>query len=210
MEYCDDVNDWLTVGADLTVASILTGHSNAETIGRMRERGVTHVLDLRDDRHDRDVWLRNGLGTANYCHAPIIDFRGHTPPESWYRRVERFVERFWENSYDGDRLYVHCQMGINRGPSASMLALLTVYDDLDPWTAFMMLREARPVAGVVYAEQIGLRHLSEDPTAMAQWVSQLDDYWTPEQIAEARSHREWIDIDYTIETRKLWIPPLTA
>lgn len=196
MEYCDDVGDWLTVGADLTVASILTNQSNAETIGLLRERGVTHVLDLRDFRDDRDVWLRNGLEEANYCHAPIVDSRTYDPPERWYRRVERFTERFWRESYDGDRLYVHCQMGINRGPSASMLALLTVYDDMGPWEAFMMLRSARPVAGVVYAEQIGLRHLARtDPKAMNDWLSQLHGYWTPEQIAEARSHRFWVDYE---------------
>lgn len=190
MDFCNDVNDWLTVGGDLDLAEDFTGQDYAATINQLQSNGVTHVLDLRRGWDDRDVWVAEGLEYNNYCHAPIIDLRGHIPPEEWYTTIESFVRRFWQESYHGDRLYAHCQMGVNRGPSAGMLALLTIDPELHPWAAFHTIRNARSVAGVVYAEAVGVRHLARRGECFEEFSRQMRDFWTPEQVADAQTWRQ--------------------
>lgn len=186
-DYCNRVNDWLVVGADLDMASALTDMPHADVIAELRSQGVTHVLDARSEWQDRDLWVANGLERGNYCHAPIIDSHRHSPDESWYEQIEAFVDRFWAESEHGESIYVHCHMGVNRGPSAAMLALLSVDPLMSPLAAFLTIREARPMAGLVYAEAVGRRHLSNsgDPEddlavyeALQQWQEDMRTYWT--------------------------------
>jgi hypothetical protein len=196
-DYYNDVNDWLTVGGDIDLARDVTGQSYQVTIDELIAHGVTHVLDVRSEWEDREVWLDSGLPASHYRHAPIIDSWHHIPPESWFIAVETFVRRFWLDSVEGDRIYIHCHMGINRAPSASMLALLTVNPELDPWDAFLQIRKARPVAGLVYASAVGIRHILnvegiDDlsgglPESATAYSKAIRDYWTPERQAERRA-----------------------
>lgn len=192
--FYNDVNDWLSVGGDLDLARDVTGQDFQTTIAHLQARGVTHVLDLRSEWSDLSEWTGMGLDDRNYAHIPIVDHWGYTPDEAWFGAVEDFVERFWLESNDGDRLYVHCHMGINRAPSAAMLALLTVDPLLTPMDAFMQIRSARPIAGLVYAEAVGIRHLlnaenitAEDmlasgelPASVRLFSAAMRNYWTPE------------------------------
>jgi hypothetical protein len=192
--YCNDVNEWLTVGGDLDLARDMTGQDFPTTIAELLAHGVTHVLDLRSEWSDGPEWERAGLPAENFCHAPITDSWSHIPSEGWFEAVEDFVQKFWLESSEGDRLYVHCHMGINRSPSAAMLALLTVDPLMHPLDAFLRLREARPVAGLVYAEAVGVRHLlnaegvtaddltaaGELPASVRLFSTALANYWTPE------------------------------
>lgn len=195
MDFYDDVNDWLSVGGDLDLARDLTGRDFAATIAHLRGRGVTHVLDVRKEWNDKSVWVKAGLPEANYAHLPIEDSWRHTPAEAWYQGVTDFANRFWDESVTGDRLYVHCHMGINRAPSAAMLALLAV-EDVHPMQAFLRIREARPIAGLVYAEAVGIWHLlneegiddlsmsDELPESVVTFSQAMSDYWTPELEVE--------------------------
>ena len=201
--FFNSVNDWLLVGGDLDLAHDLTGQDFATTVAQLRGEGVTHVLDLRSEWEDKAEWVQGGLAPENYCHAPIKDSWRHTPAESWHEAVENFVSYFWMNSAEGDRLYVHCHMGINRAPSAAMQALLTI-EGMDPWEAFLAIREARPAAGLVYAEAVGARHIvqrdenydgdvyadiAEDSAtyaALADFVGRMQAYWTPQMIQAVR------------------------
>lgn len=196
--YCNDVNDWLTVGGDLHLAQDLTGNDPEDTVGELFEHGVTHVLDLRIEWDDTDIWTGCGLPTENYLYLPIMDSRQHIPDEKWFESIEDFLQQFWLSHVPGDRLYVHCHMGINRAPSAAMIALLYAYPSMTPWEAFMTIRRARPPAGVVYAKYVGIRHIiltaggwdgdTTDPVykEVTDWIDQLQTYWSPERIAEVR------------------------
>lgn len=201
----DDVNDWLTVGADLDVAYDVTGQDYAEAVAQFFDAGVTHVLDLRIEYDDADVWEWAGLPAENYCYAPVVDMWSHIPDEDWFCTIENFVRGFLTERSGGDRLYVHCHMGVNRGPSGAMLALLTADPSLDPWDAFMTIRRARPMSGVVYAEPIGMRHLLNvegintiEPTGLPEvatrFAEAIQTYWSPSQRARARSLRGWQDL----------------
>lgn len=199
--FYNEVNDWLLTGGDLDLARDLTGQDHPETVTQLRAMGVTHVLDVRSEWEDKATWVAGGLAPENYCHAPIIDNRHHYPSEEWFRAVEDFVLEFWLNSSPGDRLFAHCHMGINRGPSAAMLALLTTNPMLSPLDAFHAIRGARPVAGLVYAESVGSRHIirdaddwagefreldegSETYQAVVEYLGALKRYWTPRLIQE--------------------------
>ncbi len=182
-DYCDDVTDWLTVGGDLDLARDMTGLDHDVTIESLVQRGVTHVLDLRSEWEDERIWKILAPDVA-YCHAPITDSHSHYVAESWYAKVEDYVEQFWLDSHDGDRLYVHCHMGINRAPSAAMLALLTVDPELDPYAAFLQIREARPSAGLIYAEQVGRRHLKLRGEPTVEWERAMRAYWTGDRVRE--------------------------
>lgn len=194
--FFDDVNDWLSTGGDLDLARDLTGQDYATTITQLRAQGVTHVLDVRSEWDDKAEWVAGGLASENYLHLPITDSRYHVPPEDWYVGVTDFVQQFWLDSNVGDRLYVHCHMGINRAPSAAMLALLAVDPLMHPMDAFMQIRSARPAAGLVYAEAVGIWHLlnveggdelttdSELPESVVLFSAAMDAYWTPEMLRE--------------------------
>ncbi len=199
-----DVNDWLSIGADLDLASDITGKSRFEVAIELLGHDVTHVLDLRVEAEPEDhlVWTTAGLRRGNYTNVPIVDQRGYVPPEEWFTGIEAAVSTFWDESAHGDRLYSHCFMGSNRGPSAAMLALLTVEPEMHPFDAFLRLREARPVAGIRYAEAVGMRHLLNTigpdpdgfwPYEVAEFRKMLADYWTPERRAEHGVHvdRYW-------------------
>ena len=188
--FYNEVNDWLLVGADLDIATHLTGMCDNETISLLVNEGVTHVLDARSEWTDQDIWENAGLPKGNYGHFPIIDAWSHVPDEAWFTGVESFVADFLVNRKEGDRMYVHCHMGVNRGPSAAMLALLTADPDLSPWDAFLAIREARSIAGLVYAGHIGLRHIvlrheGDDEllyATLGDWRKRMRDYWSVSRV----------------------------
>lgn len=188
--FYNDVNDWLLVGADLDIATHLTGMEPDEVIAHLRGLGVTHVLDARSEWTDADLWVQAGLPAENYAHLPIIDSYNHLPDEAWFAGVESFVADFLTGRNEGDKIYIHCHMGVNRGPSAAMLALLTADPDMHPWDAFLAIRETRKIAGLVYAESVGLRHLvvtagDDDEVmyaALGDFRKQMDDYWSIDRV----------------------------
>lgn len=194
--YFNDVNDWLSVGGDLDLARDVTGQTLGEIIAQLRDHGVTHVLDLRSEWNDAPLWRAAGFPPENYRHAPIIDSWRHVPPESWCEEVEGFVEKFWGETGTGERLYIHCHMGVNRAPSAAMLALLTIDPDMSPMSAFLKIRSVRPIAGLVYAEALGIRHLlnqegvelTEDmslPESVVTFSRAIEEYWEQPGLAES-------------------------
>jgi hypothetical protein len=159
----------------------LTGSDYPDSIRTLREHGVTHVLDVREEWNDLDTWVDEGLPLDNYCYAPIVDSWGYRPDESWCEKVETFVRRFLDERKPGDRLLIHCHMGINRAPSAAMLALLVADPSMNPFDAFLAVRNARDIAGVIYAEWIGRRHITKhlDGEGEMEFRRAIHRYWTP-------------------------------
>lgn len=188
--FYNEVNDWLLVGADLDIAHHITGMEPDEAIAHLRDLGVTHVLDARCEWSDADLWVEAGLPALNYAHLPIVDSYSHMPDEAWFCGVEAFVADFLVSRNEGDKMYVHCHMGVNRGPSAAMLALLTADADLHPWDAFLAIRGARSIAGLVYAQPVGIRHLARSIVgddealyaALGDFRKQVDGYWSDERV----------------------------
>ncbi len=138
--------DWLT--PDLAVGGDLS-HDIYEAMGQsqwLERQGVTDIIDCRGEWSDETLVLDQ---TANirYHHLPTDDHGGQLDPEWWDRGIaiaRSVVER-------GGTVFVHCHMGVNRGPS---MALAILFDrGVDPVTAFDLLRARRPQAYAIYATQ---------------------------------------------------------
>ena len=84
----------------------------------------------------------------NYLYLPVDD-DGGSIPHSWYEQGTKWVIDSLEESANG-KVVVHCHMGINRGPSLTFATMLVM--GYDPVEAIDMIRTARSIANVGYAE----------------------------------------------------------
>lgn len=124
---------------------------SAETLHNLVQAGVTHVLDCRTtqeiegDKHYHTFTKphRKLSITTN----PTGDDGRSKPVGYFFPAVRWAVDVLTEDPKAV--LYVHCAMGINRGPSNALAVLQGVFgmSDLEAMTA---LRIARPGAGAIY------------------------------------------------------------
>jgi hypothetical protein len=109
------------------------------------DNGVTHIVDLRGEWND-DEFVAEYSPLVAYHWLGTHDSGGHQTDE-WYEdglEVYRSVR-----AADGCAM-VHCHMGINRGPSMGFRWLLEA--GIDPVEALDLIRCARPIAGIIYAD----------------------------------------------------------
>lgn len=136
------VTPWLALSGDLD--TIVT--SNAERqLAEWIDNGVTHIVDLRGEWND-DEFVAMHAPQLAYHWLGTHDAGGHQSDE-WYDNgieIHRSVR-----AADGCAM-VHCHMGINRGPSMGFRWLLE--DGIEPVEALELIRAARPIAGIIYAE----------------------------------------------------------
>ncbi len=138
--------DWIT--PDLAVGGDLL-HDPIEAAAQARwleRQGVTDIIDCRGEYSDEDL-VADVCPGIRYHHLPTGDHGGELDPEWWETGVaigQVVADR-------GGSVFVHCHMGVNRGPS---LALAILFDrGMDPLAAFDLLRARRPQAFAIYAPQ---------------------------------------------------------
>ncbi len=146
------VTDRLLVGGDV---DLFHPDRAQRQVAELRAYGVTHVVDLRIEWDDSELW--NGTG-VEYLHLPIDDAGQHVPG-SWFDRAVGAVLAMLDRP--GSRVLVHCHMGVNRGPSLGYAVLLG--QGHDPVEALALVRRARPIAHAFYAED-----------ALEWWLAQRD------------------------------------
>jgi dual specificity phosphatase 3 len=136
------VTEFLAVGGDLEMYDAeLAAQQAADLVGA----GVTHVLDVRLEADDAELWAM--FPEVTYLWHGIDDAGQVVPDEWWESIVSWSLEAL---SQPGAKLLTHCHMGINRGPSAGYGVLLGL--GWDPVNAIDTIRSARPEANVWYAE----------------------------------------------------------
>lgn len=120
----DRVNEWLHLGAAMPPADYR----------RLREAGVTHVVDLREES-DADRASLQTLGIEQR-HVPVPD---NGPPS-----LEQLVDitALVDKSGADACLYVHCKGGFGR--AATMAAALLVAKGIPVDGAIDQVRQARP------------------------------------------------------------------
>lgn len=116
-------------------------------IGEAAAAGLTHIVDLRAEKSD-EAFLRAVAPHIDYSWLGIDD-AGQVIPDDWWRTVTDRIGIALAAQRDA-RVLVHCNLGINRGPSAVYAALLTL--DWDPIDALDQIRAARPGSCLIYAE----------------------------------------------------------
>ncbi len=160
------VNDWLVLSGDL--------HEDVdkavEQIREWEEAGITHVIDVREEWSDEQLVADVAPGIT-YMHLPTHDHGGAQSDEWFEAGLE--AARIAREHPDA-KVLVHCHMGVNRGPSMGFRILLD--EGVEPVQALEMIRAARPIAAVLYAED-----------ALDHHFNGVDDQATRERL------REWME-----------------
>lgn len=100
---------------------------------RLQKRGVTAVVNLRDEFDDAEA----GIAPEHYLFLPTVD---DTPPTiAQLSQGVRFIHR---EIKDGGQVYVHCMLGVGR--SVTLVAAYLVATGMPPVAAWRAIRRRRP------------------------------------------------------------------
>jgi hypothetical protein len=144
------------------------------------DAGITDIIDVRGECNDRRFVALNAPHVRYHWFGTHDS--GRAQPDDWFADGVTAAQQLLA---DPDRkVMIHCHMGVNRGPSMGFAVLLS--QGHDPLEALQAIRTARPIAGIIYAED-----------AVAWWHRTQG---TPETLIhrERRRVREWLatnDVD---------------
>lgn len=137
----DRVNEWLQLGGAPAIEDYL----------RLVERGITHVIDLRQDGElNADPGALESLGIA-WRRLPVAN---HGVPED---SALAGTLAWLETASSPRQVYVHCVGGIGRG--ATIAAALLIFQGKPAAAAFDEVRRARPEVEISQAQATWLRFL---------------------------------------------------
>lgn len=107
--------------------------------------GITHIINCRTEFNE----IRHlvNFPTITYLWKGIDD-DGEAKPVAWFKDCIEFG--LAALSQPGNKLYVHCQAGINRGPSAAYAILRAL--GLSARDAAAIIKRARPEAKIGYSK----------------------------------------------------------
>jgi dual specificity phosphatase 3 len=146
-----------------------------------QQMGITHVIDNRLEWDD-SKFVAQWAPDMSYLHNGVDD-HGERMPDGWFNEGVPFaLEAFAEPN---SKVLVHCHMGINRGPSLAYAVLLA--SGWDPIEALTAIRSARPIAGLLYAEDALDWHHQRQDTPRRQRIDEF------RQLDEWRE-QNWIDV----------------
>ena len=112
----------------------LGGAFHTRDIPRLRQIGITAVVDCREEASDDELALaRNGI---DYLRLPTPD--AHTLTQD---SLDRGVEWVRQQIVRGAKVYVHCSHGVGRAPELG--ACVLVADGHLPGTALDLIRARR-------------------------------------------------------------------
>jgi 8-oxo-dGTP diphosphatase len=136
------------VGAQLWTGGDRGRTSMATYVAQIEALGITHVIDCRPHGKADRAYAR--------AHAPQLDYllnaqhdEGQQMPDRWFADGVDFALHAMQ---DRDaQVLVHCELGINRGPSLALAVLLAT--GMTPKQARSTIKAARPIAWIAYADQ---------------------------------------------------------
>lgn len=142
------LTDTLATGGDLQADH----RQAAEQCNGLRKQGVTHIIDLRAEFDDLQRYRRFLGPGVSIFHFGVDDPHGGTDhPASWWESIYTTAQEAL--TVPGARLFVHCHVGMNRGPSAAFMLLCSPLFGLSVADAFQLVRRRRHIAYMAYAEQ---------------------------------------------------------
>ncbi|MEC5168546.1 dual specificity protein phosphatase family protein [Glaciihabitans sp. GrIS 2.15] len=108
--------------------------------------GIDTIIDCRMECDDLD-WATEAKPQLSYLSIGVED-AGYVMPHDWFDDGVTFA---LNEISKGGTVLVHCQAGINRGPSMGFLILITQgWDTID---ALDLIHKRRPIARMAYAAQ---------------------------------------------------------
>lgn len=183
------ITDTLATGGDLSYDPAVAALQVQEIV----EAGVQLVIDTRaevglggmgEDTTDAEVWAENDV---TYVHIGTDDRVGHHIPAHIFE-IAALEARHCIDA--GEKVLIHCHMGINRGPSVAYAVLLDL--DMDPIKAFDLIREKREQAAVYYAQDALEAELARrdyhHPVDLDRLKAHMRSIWTPEEEERIQHH----------------------
>lgn len=137
---------YLGANQDACAEGARMGLDRGDVAGFVADAGVTHIIDCRMEWSDEEVVAAHAPGVAYLHHG--VDDAGQRMPDWWFDEGVAFA--LDALARPGTKVFAHCHMGINRGPSMAYAILLA--QDIDPIDALDAIRAARSIAAVGYAE----------------------------------------------------------
>jgi protein-tyrosine phosphatase len=111
----------------------LGGQYDRRGLLRLRERGVTSVVNMRGEYDEQ----KHGFAPEYYCHLPTVD--NHAPTLEHLRKGVGFIQQEVDA---GRKVYIHCWEGVGRAPT--MLAAYLVSTGIKPGEAWARIKAVRP------------------------------------------------------------------
>ena len=120
----------------------------------MEDVGITHVLDCRtwEEVDHSKGWRHPSRRYVDPTERFIVAYNA-TGDDGRVKSTDYFLAAIqWADEVlrNGGKIYAHCAMGINRGPSNLYAIMRATNPRLDTVTTLSMIRRARPFAGVMY------------------------------------------------------------
>lgn len=138
-----EVLPWLFVSGDLETQRPV--RATAQLL-QWLDLGITDIVDVRIEYSD-ERFVKNSAPEIAY-HYCGTDDDGHGQSDQWFDAVVRAATEARSNPEA--KLIVHCHMGVNRAPSAALAIMLA--EGYDVVEALDLIRSARPIAAILYAE----------------------------------------------------------
>jgi hypothetical protein len=158
------VTDQLAVSGDL---SSRKEHALTQ-LSAWEEAGITDVFDMRGEADDSEFIHSNSTITSHWFG---VDDNGGTRSDAWFDALT--AQALAVLTDPTRRALVHCHMGVNRGPSALYAILLHLgWNHVD---ALRHIRDARPIAGIIYAADAASWKARRDGLDSETVQSRVDD-----------------------------------
>jgi hypothetical protein len=158
------VSDQLAVSGDL---SSRKEHALTQ-LSAWEEAGITDVFDMRGEADDSEFIHSNSTITSHWFG---VDDNGGTRSDAWFDALT--AQALVVLTDPTRRALVLCHMGVNRGPSALYAILLHLgWNHVD---ALRHIRDARPIAGIIYAADAASWKARRDGLDSETVQSRVDD-----------------------------------
>lgn len=117
MEWLTDLQPKQLNYTDVTPQLAVGGAFRKRQIKRLKQRGVSAVVDCRiEARDDADALTAAGIA---FLHVPTPDRHGFT-----FEQMRDGVEWVLEHLETGGRTFLHCEHGVGRGPLMTCAVLV--------------------------------------------------------------------------------------
>lgn len=117
---------------------------STQAVSTLVRAGVTLVVNCSDDLSNPPAEFDHRV---RYIYAGVPD-DGQWKGPDWFEPIHDAVAPALAR---GERVYIHCLAGSNRGPSAAY-AMLRAVDRYSPGAALDLVANARPRASLTYVE----------------------------------------------------------
>lgn len=181
------VTEQVATGGDLSLNPMKAERQFAELLCM----DIDLIIDCRIEASDEEVWDGTGV---DYLHLPVNDIYGQSLPAEHFDAAVLAARPVLAR---GGRVFVHCHMGINRGPSTAYAILL---DQGFPARAgFDLIRAKRPVSAIYYAEDALRAHLKRRGVKgqrRQQYMKSLKGH-----IKQVFTQKEWDEVQHVIRAQ---------